>query len=81
MNIFTKLLKIQQEVKSTKDLTNEFGHFNYRSAERIYNAVKPICEKYGAVLRVTDDVVEGSYLLKFAVNCMDRVGLFDLFHS
>lgn len=58
MNIFTKLLKIQQEVKATKDLTNEFGHFNYRSAERIYNAVKPICEKYGAVLRVTDDVVE-----------------------
>ncbi len=30
---------------------------------------------------LTDDVVEGSYLLKFAVNCMDRVGLFDLFHS
>lgn len=58
MNIFMKLLKIQQEVKATKDLTNEFGHFNYRSAERIYNAVKPICEKYGAVLRVTDDVVE-----------------------
>ena len=30
---------------------------------------------------LTDDVVEGSYLLKFAVNCMDQIGLFDLFHS
>lgn len=60
MNIFQKLLKIQQDIKATKDMTNEFGHFNYRNAERIYNSAKPICEKYGAVLRVTDEVVEVS---------------------
>jgi len=58
MNIFEKLLKIQLEVKAKKDMTNDFGHFNYRNAERIYNAAKPICEKYGAVLRMTDEVVE-----------------------
>lgn len=57
MNIYEKLLVIQNEIKATKDLRNEFGRFNYRSAERIYEAVKPICKKYGAVLRVTDEVV------------------------
>lgn len=73
MNIFQKLLKIQNEVKATKDLTNEFGHFNYRSAERIYNAVKPICEKYGAVLRVTDEVVEigGKHFVKAIAELID----------
>lgn len=57
MNIFEKLLNIQAEVKATKDNKNDFGDFNYRSAEQIYNAVKPICKKYGAVLHITDDVV------------------------
>ena len=44
MNIFEKLLNIQAEVKATKDAKNDFGDFNYRSAEQIYNAVKPICK-------------------------------------
>ena len=57
MNIFKKLLNIQAEVKATKDAKNDFGDFNYRSAEQIYNAVKPICKKYGAVLHITDEVV------------------------
>jgi len=56
MNIYEKLLAIQMEVKATKDLRNEFGKFNYRSAEMIYEAVKPVCEKYKAVLVVTDNV-------------------------
>ena len=56
MNIYEKLLAIQTEVKATKDLRNEFGKFNYRSAEMIYEAVKPVCAKYKAVLIVTDDI-------------------------
>ena len=58
MNIFEKLLKIQQEARVTKDMHNDFGRFNYRNAEMIFEALKPICLKYGAVLRVTDDVEE-----------------------
>ena len=58
MNIYEKLLAIQTEVKATKDLRNEFGKFNYRSAEMIYEAVKPVCLKHGAVLIVTDDIIE-----------------------
>lgn len=57
MNIFEKLLNIQAEVKATKDNKNTFGDYNYRSAEQIYEAVKPICKRYGAVLHITDDVV------------------------
>ena len=56
MNIYEKLLAIQMEVKATKDLRNDFGKFNYRSAEMIYEAVKPVCAKYKAVLIVTDMV-------------------------
>ena len=58
MNIFEKLLKIQQEARVSKDMHNDFGRFNYRNAEMIFEALKPICLKYGAVLRVTDDVEE-----------------------
>jgi hypothetical protein len=58
MNIFEKLLRIQQEARVTKDMHNDFGRFNYRNAEMIFEALKPICLKYGAVLRVTDDVEE-----------------------
>lgn len=58
MNVFEKLLKIQQEARVNKNLRNDFGHFNYRSAEMIFETLKPICARYGAVLRVTDDVEE-----------------------
>lgn len=57
MNIFEKLMKIQSEVRVTKDLRNDFGKFRYRSAEMIYEETKPICARFGAVIRVTDDVV------------------------
>ena len=57
MNIFEKLLHIQTEVKAKKDNKNTFGDFNYRNAEQIYNAVKPFCAKYGAVLHITDEIV------------------------
>lgn len=41
MNIYEKINKIQVELKATKDNRNEFGKYNYRSAEDIYNALKP----------------------------------------
>lgn len=56
MSAYEKLLKIQREIKATKDLRNEFGKFNYRSAEMIYEAAKPVCSEHGAVLVVTDSI-------------------------
>ena len=57
MNIFEKLLAIQQELKAPKGQYNSFGKYNYRSCEDILEAVKPICAKYNAVLTVSDDLV------------------------
>ena len=58
MSIFEKLLAIQLEVRATKEQRNDFGKFNYRNAEQIYEAAKPVCQKHGVLLRLTDEVVE-----------------------
>lgn len=53
-----KLLKIQSELKVPKAQKNSFGNYNYRSCEDIVEAVKPLCEKHGVVLTLTDEVVQ-----------------------
>lgn len=57
MNIHEKLLNIQAELKAPKSQFNSFGKYNYRSCEDILEAVKPLCLKYKAVLRVHDEIV------------------------
>ena len=52
-----KLLKIQMELKAPKNQTNSFGGYNYRSCEDIFEAVKPLLQEEGLVLRVTDELV------------------------
>ena len=58
MNIYEKLAAIQGELKAPKNQRNNFGGYNYRSAEDILEAVKPICHKYKAVLTVSDEIVQ-----------------------
>lgn len=58
MSIYEKLLAVQLEVRATKEQRNDFGKFNYRNAEQIYESAKPICKKHGVLLRLTDEVVE-----------------------
>ena len=58
MNIYEKLLNIQHELKAPKNCRNTFGNYNYRSAEGILEALKPLCFKYRAVLRMTDEITE-----------------------
>ena len=58
MNIQEKLMHIQQEIKATKDLRNDFGRFNYRNAENIFEAAKPLCAKYKVVRKVSDELKE-----------------------
>ena len=52
------IIKIQEELKAPKNQRNSFGNYNYRSAEDIIEAVKPIAHKYGYYLSITDDIVE-----------------------
>ena len=66
MNIFEKLCKIQNELKAPKDQKNTYGGFNYRNAEGILQALKPLCMKYEATILLTDsvEVIEGRFFLK-----------------
>jgi len=52
------LVKIQAELKAPKNQTNNFGKYKYRSAEDIVEAVKPILNKYGTALVISDEVVQ-----------------------
>lgn len=58
MEIQKSLLKIQSELKVAKNQRNNFGKYNYRSAEDILEAVKPILNKHNCVLILTDKVKE-----------------------
>lgn len=57
MNVYEKLLIVQSELKAPKNQYNEFGKYNYRNAEDILEAVKPLCVKQKAVVYITDDLV------------------------
>lgn len=50
-----KLAKIQKELNAPKNQHNSFGGYNYRSAEDILEAVKPLLD--GALLLLTDEIV------------------------
>lgn len=51
-----KLAEIQQKLKAPKGQRNSFGNYNYRSAEDILEAVKPLLGDLA--LTVSDEVVE-----------------------
>lgn len=58
MNIYEKLLSIQNELNVPKTRFNKFGNFYSRSCEDIVEALKPICKKYNAVLIMTTGIVK-----------------------
>lgn len=45
------------ELKAPKSQRNNFGKYNYRSAEDILEAVKPLANKYGLVAKLSDEPV------------------------
>ena len=51
------LLNIQQKLKAPKGQRNTFGKYNYRSAEDILEAVKPLLYENNCILTITDDLV------------------------
>lgn len=65
MSVYVKLQKIQSELKAPKNQKNTFGGYKYRNLEDICEAVKPLLNKYGCSLVLSDDVVmvgERTYL-------------------
>lgn len=53
-----RLIEIQRTLKAPKNQFNKFGNYKYRSAEDILEAAKPLCTQNGALLTLTDDVVD-----------------------
>ena len=73
MNIYEKLLNIQNELKCNKGQFNKFGGYKYRSCEDILEAVKPLCQKYKVVLTL-DDTLENigeRYYIKAVASIVD----------
>ena len=52
------LIKIQAELKCPKGSFNAFGKYKYRSAEQILESVKPLLDKYEALLFISDSIVD-----------------------
>jgi ERF superfamily. len=55
-NITQKLIKVQSELKAPKGQKNTFGNYNYRSAEDILEAVKPLLSEQGLMMTITDNI-------------------------
>ena len=70
-----RVLNAQSELKAPKGQFNKFGKYNYRSAEDILEAVKPINLKHGLLLAVSDDIVQigDRYYIKASatLKCVD----------
>lgn len=58
MKLHEKLLAIQTKLKAPKGQYNKFGNFNYRSAEDILEAVKPLNAEQGLLLTIMDEIKE-----------------------
>lgn len=60
MNIYEKLMNVQQELKAPKNQYNSFGEYKYRSCEDILEAVKPLLKKNKLTLQINDTIVPAS---------------------
>lgn len=52
------LFMVQQGLHAPKDQKNDFGGYNYRSAEAILKMVKPLLKEAGATIVLSDDIRE-----------------------
>ncbi len=58
MNIYQKLLNIQNSLKAPKNQFNKFGNYSYRSAEDILEGVKPLLDENKATLVIDDMIIQ-----------------------
>lgn len=57
MNIYEKLMNIQEKLNVPKNQLNKFGGYNFRSCEDILEAVKPLLKENKLALQISDDIV------------------------
>ena len=73
--IYASLMAVQAELKAPKNQHNSFGKYDYRSAEDIIEAVKPLLKENGLFLTMSDDIVliGDRYYVKATVKVVDVV--------
>lgn len=69
----SKIVKIQHELKAPKNQFNSFGKYNYRNAEDILEATKPLLAREGLIMTLNDEVVfiESRHYIKTTVRVAD----------
>lgn len=73
--IYAALMAVQADLKAPKGQHNSFGKYDYRSAEDIIEAVKPLLKENGLFLNMSDEVVlvGDRYYVKATVKVVDVV--------
>lgn len=73
MNVYQKLLMVQVELKAPKGQYNSFGKYRYRSCEDILTAVKPLLDRTGAIITITDslEMIGTRYYIKATATFID----------
>lgn len=69
--IYSKLSGIQRELKAPKNLHNNFGNYNYRNAEGILEAVKPMLDGLCLVINDEPVMIGDRYYIKATVTLTD----------
>lgn len=52
-----KVIAIQNQLKAPKSQYSKYGEYHYRNSEDILKAAKPLNEKYGLLLTLTDEPI------------------------
>ena len=73
--IYAALMAVQAGLKAPKGQHNSFGNYDYRSAEDIIEAVKPLLKENGLFLTMSDDIVQigDRYYVKATVSVTDII--------
>lgn len=73
--IYAALMAVQADLKAPKNQRNNFGKYDYRSAEDIIEAVKPLLKENGLILTMSDDIVliGDRYYVRATVSVTDIV--------
>lgn len=76
MNVYQKLQFVQKNLKAPKSQYNKFGKYYYRSCEDILTAVKPLLDKVGAVIILTDEMtmIGNRFYIKATARLIDAEG-------
>ena len=81
MSLNDKLMHIQTELHAPKNLYNSYGKYNYRNAEGIQEALKPLLKVYGVNVTLSDSIEEvgGRIYVKSVViltDCYSRESIY-----